>query len=331
MTSRDWHGVERAYVRDDGTATALRALVRLPVRLDRLGVLAAWGEPPERPGSSTRTGLSDAYELRTVVAGVRQLGCRASQPRELSWVDAFEESVASVARCARDPVLALGGGIDAAAVLVAWRASGIAMPAVCTLATGIADYDEVADALAIAAAIGVRCEVIDVCPDALVALAPEAATAAETPLYNLHPVHRLALAREARRRGGATLVTGDGADAVFRGRPDLDYVPVVAALTRAAGLALASPFFADAVVDGTALDPTKRLARDYLRANGLGWLADRSKRPRLVPALDVSAILAVDRIERLARALDLAPALETDRMRVGWATLDHLVRHLEIP
>jgi asparagine synthetase B (glutamine-hydrolysing) len=320
---RDWHGVTRGYVRGDGaTAGSLRELVEFWLVLDRSGVLAAWGE------------LDDPFA--TIVRGVRQAPCRTpavsqtiERREDRAWIDVFIEAVTDVARTARDPVLALGGGVDAAAVLVAWRASGIALPTVATLATGLAEYDEVEPAKAIAGALGVRCEVIEVRPDELVAMARDAVIAAETPLYNLHPVHRLAVAREARRRGATTLVTGDGADAVFAHRPDLDYVPIVAALTRAAGLGLASPFFADAIVEQTLLDPTKRATRDYLRANGLGRVADAPKRSRLLPACDILPVLEHDRLEQLARRLDITLRIDTDRRRVGWLTLDHLVHHLE--
>jgi len=241
------------------------------------------------------------------------------------FLASFEAEVARIAAGARDPIVALGGGLDAAAVLVAWRASGVAMPAVATLATGLLDYDEVAEAEAIAKALDVRCEVLRVTPSELVALAPDAAIAAETPLYNLHPVHRLAVARAARATGAATLVTGDGADACFAGRPDLDYVPIVAALTGAGRLALASPFLAPAVIAATPQDPRKHLLRDYLREH-LGALADRPKHVRLLPPLALPLDRA--RIDLLAHTLGLPLQLERDHRRVGWHTLDHVVRHL---
>ncbi|MCX5745570.1 MAG: hypothetical protein NT062_24095, partial [Proteobacteria bacterium] len=61
----------------------------------------------------------------------------------------------------------------------------------------------------------------------------------------------------------------------------------------------------------------------------LGWLADQPKRRRLVPELDLEPILDRARIARLAARLALPVDLSTDRARVGWATLDHLVRDLE--
>ncbi len=309
---RDWHGVTRYYVRADGAhAPTLAALATHPLRLSRAGVLAAWG--------------ASADDLATILLDVRQAPCApAPPPIAAPFALALETAVAAIARTATAPVVALGGGVDGAAVLAAWRATGAPMPLALTLETGLAGYDEVVAAQAIAATLGARCEVVAITPAALVALAPAAAVLAEAPLYDLHPVHRLALAQAAAARGATTLVTGDGADAVFRGAPDLDYVPLVAALTRRAGLALASPFFAPAVLAATPRDPDKRAVRAYVAAAGLAGLAAAPKRPRAVPTLDLAPILDSSRIAALARALELPPAAT-----VGWATLDHLVRALE--
>lgn len=318
MTERDWHGIAYAYRRTDGaTAANLRALASQVPMLDVDGVRAAWGE------------VDDPYA--TIVTGVRRAPCKQLQLHPLAfgaWIARFETAVHRIAHAAVEPVLALGGGLDAAAVLLAWRESGVAMPAVATFATGHASYDEVELAQRIAQVAGVACEIVEVSPAELVARTPAAAIAAETPFYNLHPVHRLVLA-QVRGRGGATLVTGDGADAVFGHRRDLDYVPYVVALARAAGLATASPFFFDEVVVATPHDPSKQFLRTYLRERKLGWLADAPKRRRLVPELDLEPILDRARIAKLAARLGLTLDLSTDRARVGWVTLDHLVRDLE--
>lgn len=319
---RDWHGVQRAYRRSDGAAgPSLRALVRPPLRLDRRGVMAAWG-------------LLDEPE-RTVVLDVRKLPCASDAGMDSpagGWSAIFESEVSRMACGARSPVLALGGGLDAAAVLAAWRASGAPLPAVLTLETGLAGYDEVEEASAIAASLGARCEVFSLPPEHLVALVPEAIAAAETPLYNLHPVSRLALARAARERGYETLITGDGADAAFAGRPDHDYVPIVAALTEAGGMKLASPFFSGRTLAATLAggnDPDKRALRAYVAEMGLpGWLAVRPKRARWMPALDLSCYLSLPLVESLARELSIELRLDSDRAAVGWATLGLLVQSL---
>ncbi|MBX3184625.1 MAG: hypothetical protein KF915_18495 [Polyangiaceae bacterium] len=299
-----------------------------PFALDRAGVEAAWGlrESPER----------------TVIAGIQQAptpgvaptvrGQVLEQPAS-AWAAALQADVAAIAEDARAPALALGGGVDAAVVLAAWRASGLPLPAVYTLATGLAEYDEVGSAQAIAAALGARCEVIQVAPNCLVEMLPRCVAAAETPLYNLHPVSRLALATQLKRRGHDVLVTGDGADAAFLGRPDWDYVPVMAALTASAGLKLRSPFFSSSTLSATLMlapDRDKRVVRDFALLAGLpSALVGAPKRPRWMPPLELGQVLDARDIERLGRALGRVPTLDSDRARVGLVTLGLLVRYLE--
>lgn len=316
--SRDWHGISRSYRRGDERAHTLAALARHggPLELDPNGARAAWGE------------LDD--DEATIVLGVRRSPRVTASFEPLAyapWIETFERAVSAIVRDAAEPVLALGGGLDAAAVLVAWRRHGAPMPPVVTLRTGLAGYDEHEAAIATARALGVTCEVIDVASDALVRRAPDAAVHAETPFYDLHPVHRLLLAEACGPR--ATLVTGDGADAVFAQRADLDYVPYVVALARAAGVAVESPFFDPALVRGTPRDPSKSHLRRYLRAHGLERLADAPKRARSVPPLPLDPIVDRERVAALSSRLGLPLEWSRARARVGWATLDHLVRALE--
>jgi len=189
------------------------------------------------------------------------------------------------------------------------------MPAVLTLETGLADYDEVEQARSIARAVGLRCNVVRIDAEGLLDLLPEAIVATETPLYNLHPVTRFALAREAQRRGYDTLVTGDGADALFRNEPDLDYVPIVHAMTIGAGMSLASPF-----LDGVSPVREKRALYDYVRT------PIAPKRARFMPALDMQRY-ATD-LEPLAEELQMEIHWTSARARIGWATLGLLVRSL---
>jgi asparagine synthetase B (glutamine-hydrolysing) len=309
VTEVDWHGIERLYRAGDRSAPRLREVVpphESASWLDRDGVLAAWGER-DAPAA-------------TIVRGVERVLGRALESvvgESVGWRPAFEAAVTNIARAARAPVVALGGGLDGAAVLAAWRASGIAMPAVATIATGRADYDEVDAACAIAARYDRRCDVVEMSIEAIIDAVPEAALVGETPLYNLHPVTRLVLARELARRGHDVLVTGDGGDAVFRGTPDHDYVPIVAAYTRAY-LVHATPYAEPAVIAASiAAGLDRRALSDYIGD-------DRPKRPRILPAIAVERIANPRRIESLARVLDVPPAIDA-----RWVTLDYLVRDIE--
>jgi hypothetical protein len=323
-----WHGIPRRYLRADGARSdRLASLASQPLQWDRVGVLTAWG-------------LADAPE-RTVLRGISTdiAQVQVPAPPDDGWTQIFEAEVARLARSVEAPVVALGGGLDAAAVLVAWRECGVPLPEVVTLHTGLPDYDEVDQADAIGRALGVAVRAIDVPLEALWSALPDAVAWLETPLYNLHPVGRLALARAVRARGCGTLITGDGADAAFAGRPDWDYVPLVAALTGAAGLRLASPFLAGRTLAATLAmgrDPEKRPLRHYLAQRGFPqWLVAKPKRPRWVPCpsplqdLPPAAQVTRSRLDALAAEIDLPVDLEPQRGLVSWVSLGLLSAHLE--
>lgn len=243
----------------------------------------------------------------------------------------FEDAVEAIAARASAPALALGGGLDAAAVLLAWRERVGSWPAVLTLRVGRPDYDEVDAARSLCRALGAPLEVVDVPAASLVELMPRAVLAAGCPFYDLHPVGRLGLGVAAHRRGHRSLVTGDGADAVFRGHPDYDYVPIVVALTQAAELTPWSPFWDDHAASAllaTGPDPDKRWIRGYLERRGApDWLVRRTKTPRRLGALDLRPDPDATRL--LATALGRPVRLDTERERVAWASLASLVDHLE--
>jgi len=314
--SRAWHGLDRAFLADGAEATSLRALGRNERTLDPSGVRAAWGEHDDDE-ACILMGVRRPARVRLVHDPL------ASE----AWIERFEHEVARLARSVACPVLALGGGLDAASVLAAWHASGIAMPTIVTLRTDLPSYDEHDIACATCRVLGARCEVVRVRGNALVERAPDACVAAETPFYDLHPVHRLLLADAC--GAGTTLITGDGADAAFAHRADLDYVPHVVSLARAVGVEVASPFFDEALTRGAPADREKSLLRRYVRARGLDSLADAPKRPRIVPALDARAIFDPVRVASLAARTGLRVDVSRPGAHVKWATLDHLVRALE--
>jgi asparagine synthetase B (glutamine-hydrolysing) len=318
MSAPGWHGVPQRFVRRDGAVgDALEALAERPVLLDVDGVMSAWGKRP--------------WSGATIVQGVTYApGAVPPLSSGGDWQHAFERAVARIARQAVKPVLALGGGVDGAAVLAAWKKTDVALPALATFSLGDREYDELEPAERIAAWAGARLRIIRVNPDRLLGLTPHAVAACGAPLYNLHPVSRYALALELAALGYETLITGDGADAAFRGRPDLDYVPLVAAMTARCGLGLHSPFLAEDVVAASlalAPDPSKRAVRQYLVREGFPRdLGEQPKRPRRMPALDLTLDSAA--IRSLANELRLDVTLATDSDRVAWFTLSSLVSFL---
>lgn len=203
-----------------------------------------------------------------------------------------------------------------------------------TLSTGLAGYDEVDAARRIAAACGARCEVVEAPPSAWLEALPCAVASVETPLYNLHPVGRYLLAREARRRGHDTLITGDGADAAFAAaRPRLRAADRRARRGHRPGAAFTVPRERRADRHPGARRAARQGAAAPVAARrGAGVeAAVGAKRPRALPGLDLDALLQARRpaLEHTARALGRTLRLDDDRARVGWLTLDLLVSSLQ--
>lgn len=210
---------------------------------------------------------------RTPLASVRAIPPSKVVPR-----DDVDVAAALVARCRRANVgdrraaVTLGGGIDAPIAVLAARRAGITVRDAFHVAIPGTPYDERDAARAIASALDLDLNVIETTAETLARKMPMAVKLAGTPLYNLHPVSRLVVAEEARARGADILLSGDGADQAARGADEApDYVPIVAAVTRGAGLDFLAPFTDDDVVDGIVgwRDPTKSRLRDLARAWGL--------------------------------------------------------------
>lgn len=292
------------------TGPSLRALVgSTRVELDPAGVRAAFGEA--EPGDATCI-LGAARPWPRLP--------RRAPPRPLPPL--------LRAACANIPpgpaALALSGGVDSAVLAALLRGHVRAY----TLVPDLPGYSEAHEAQAIADALAIPLRRVHVGEHDFLAALPAAIAACECPLYNLHPVSRLLLARAARADGCAVLVSGDGADEVFRGTSGADYLPIVGALTRAAGLTAFAPFL-DPVLAAAAQDPGKQALRELACELGVPEaIAWRPKAPRYAPAMDLSRHHDADHIAALARSLGRAPASSSDRERMAWTTLSLFARNL---
>lgn len=277
------------------------------VTLDPHGVRAAFGET--------------AADGSTCIAGARLVLPPRLRGEHRRGAPGSLHAVLADA-CARLPsgrvALALSGGVDSAALaaLLGDRAT------LYTLAPELPGYSEEAEARAVAERLGLPLRVVRVRAGDYIQSLPDAIEACECPLYNLHPVSRWLLAQAVRADGFDVLVTGDGADEVFRGTSGADYLPIVGALARAAGLAPFAPFLAEEVAESIAEDPHKRALRNLATDLGVpDSIARRPKQPRFAPPIDLSASWDGPRIAALARALGRDLDASTDRARVGWTTL----------
>ena len=293
-TQAQWRGT---------SGPSLRGLIGAArVRLDPEGVRAAFGET-EASGATCILGARREWPpfVRRTARPLRAL---------------------LTAACAELPTgpaaLALSGGVDSAVLAAILRDRVIAY----TLAPDLPGYDESSEAQSIADQLGITLRRVTVREADYVTTLPAAIRACESPLYNLHPVSRHLLARAVRADGFEVLISGDGADELFRGSDGADYLPIVGSLTRAAGLVACAPFLDPAVAPWVAADPEKRALRSLACELGVPEaIAWRPKAPRFAPAMDLTRHHDPAHITALARSLGRAPATTTDRERVAWTTL----------
>ncbi|MBB5036565.1 asparagine synthase-related protein [Prosthecobacter dejongeii] len=219
----------------------------------------------------------------------------------------LKQSVARLLADGKRAAVALSGGLDSALLVAILRRLGRDDIPVFTLSSGLAGYCERHLTSQTAKLLGVEnLQVIETDESQWIAAFPEVIAAAEVPLFNLHPVHRWLLARALRQQGYEVLLTGDGADQVFAGSDPRNYLPIIGALTRAAGLELRSPFF-DEILMAAAPAPTpdKSALREVARA----WLPEalitRPKTATYAPDLDLSVYWNQSAIHALARQLNL--------------------------
>jgi asparagine synthase (glutamine-hydrolysing) len=229
--------------------------------------------------------------------------------------------------------LALSGGLDSALLLALLKAMGLQHIPVYILAVNLPDYNELDEALDTARQIGVETMVVEAGEEDFVAALPEAIQHVEEPLFNLHPVAKLLLAKAMRQDGIELAISGDGADQVLSRDHSADYLPLCKALFHAERVELHAPFLDTNVVAhllSLPPDPTKQCLRELADKLQLqAQLVRGPKRRRLAPPMALGPLLDKTRIAALASRLQLpAPGLNQDAERVLWATLLLALDHL---
>lgn len=303
---RDPFGLSRVYVAGARTASTIRALLGDDRTLDRVAIDAFM--------------RGELLPDRTMFAAVRQLPASGDPPRlPGTFAERLRSAVASaVASAPRPTVVALSGGLDSAVVLALARELDPSIGAL-VLDPQIAEYGETTAARATAEQLGCDAGLAPVTEHAFVAAVPAAIAAFETPLYNLHPVSKWLLAAAARERGFASVISGDGADQVFRHDASADYLPLVGAAFDAQAVALHAPFLD---IGWVARDPDKRELRELAATLPIRDALSRGpKISRLAPPLAFDA--PVDRL--VAQLGGPLPKFSDDRVRTRWGTLALLV------
>ncbi|HET8897344.1 MAG TPA: asparagine synthase-related protein [Rhodanobacteraceae bacterium] len=222
--------------------------------------------------------------------------------------------------------LALSGGLDSALLLALLKAMDAPSIPVYILAANLPDYSELDAALDTAHRLGAEAIVVEVREESFVAALPEAIRHVEEPLFNLHPVAKLLLAKAMRQDGIELAISGDGADQVLKRDRSANYLPLCKTLFDAAGVTLHAPFLdTDVIAHLVSLppDPDKPCLRELGETLQLpAHLVHGPKRSRLAPPMDLGALLDKARIAALSSRLRLPPPeLAKDAERVLWATL----------
>jgi asparagine synthetase B (glutamine-hydrolysing) len=321
---RDPLGARIVYYNAAGrTGERARPLCDGQPRLDREGVRFAWGEG----GQSQRSCMSGVYRLapghRLRGNVVEAVPLPPPPPSlEVALLEALAPLVDSRVggRAGGRFALWLSGGVDSALLLALVRELG-AEPRVYVLQPEFArDYDESEAALEVARALSFTPIVVRASAEDFVRALPACIRSTEAPLWNLHPVARRILAERTRADGLGRALTGDGADEAFAFAFADDYLPLVNAIARDAGVSVASPFVDDRVVAfarAHAPDPKKLALRALAKTRLPAAPCERETRARLAPPLDVSRFYDGKRAAHLAGELSLPPP----RNDVKWATL----------
>jgi asparagine synthase (glutamine-hydrolysing) len=333
---RDPYGVKRIVYRPKGPhATCARALLGAEIpTLDAEGIRAAWGDAPESdhtcfqgikavPRGHRLAGHSGGWRIEAVSTAPKAEPSSESTLSDAPLVHVLVEAMKR-SLSGKRIALALSGGLDSALVLLLMKIAGLTPPPIYTLAPKIAGYDESDRAERTARHFGLEVTKVPLTEKDFVAALPAAVAAAEVPLFNLHPVSKLLLARHLVAEGFDAVLTGDGADEVFSFNDRASHLPIVGALFRSCGVELVSPYLDPVVIARAAtltLDPDKRALRIIAAGEVPDELVREKKAPRTTPAIDVSKHWSDAEGAALAKASGLTMAIRDERDQVCWTTL----------
>jgi asparagine synthase (glutamine-hydrolysing) len=250
--------------------------------------------------------------------------CTSTLPSLLT--QALQTTTTKYSRCA----LALSGGLDSALVLGLLRESSIPNIEVYTLATGMTDYCELELTKRTAAYYGVKLNIVWATGNDFVEALPDAIRSSETPLFNLHPVSKLLLARRMAADGIDCIITGDAADQVFSGVDAKNYLPIVGAIVKNEGLAYASPFFEPKIVHygKTQIDENKSALRNICHSLVPEFVQVQKKKSRYAPSLDINRYWDSTCINWISKDISMPIDISSYAKKSLWITLGILINSM---
>lgn len=342
VATRDEFGFRRIVYTEQGEAASnsiasLLLQARLPAGVPDIAAIQGYLSGDRLPGRTVLRAVHAVPPGHSLMRSPQGWALRAAPnvAERGNLQDALRASLQSALDSGKRVALALSGGLDSALLLALLREMGAqrSIPSY-ILVTDLPDYCERDTALDIADRLDARVKLVRVTAEDFVAALPAATRCVEEPMFNMHPVAKLLLARAMAADGIDIAITGDGADQVMRRDQSANYLPLCNAMFADASVALHAPFLDAAVVRHlTSLppDPDKQCLRGLGERLSLpARLVRGPKQGRLAPAMALPSLVDDARIRALSTALGIAqPLLHADTERVLWTTLVLLLDSLQ--
>lgn len=273
--------------RSGESSTSLREIYRLCSDEERRLSAEFFDQYPAGRGTGLLTPFTGILQGPGPLAGGEGLvrdeaNADASQASQSDLEARLSRALAEALPEHGEVAVAVSGGVDCWLLAVLLRNLGCQVRG-WYLETGIPGYCEREQVERSSEALGIRCRYIRVAARDFVESLGEFTAVTQTPIYNLHPVSKWLLAKELRKEGVTTLVTGDAADQVMRWEWDCDLLPLTIACFQAAGIRLVAPFLTEEVIRFCRQpDSDKQPIRDLARQLGVPAVA---KQPTMFPHL----------------------------------------------
>ncbi len=183
-----------------------------------------------------------ARELGSAINGTDR------EEESAALLDCLSRALTEQISAKADPVaVAVSGGVDSWLLVAILKFLGYQVQGF-YLYSGMAGYCEREQVARFSEALRTPCEYMLVTAADFLRILPEFLAIAGAPIYNLHPVSKLLLARGLQERGIRTVVTGDGADQVMRHDWDCDLLPFTSTCFEAVGVQAILPFLSPRVI-----------------------------------------------------------------------------------